>query len=373
MIRCALGRRKRAILAKLHPFPLRRAAMSHSFLSSRVVRPVPLGLLLAAPLPARAQSVSVAAVRAFTVHAPPAREVGFSPDGALLAVSSADGTIDLRRVADGAVARTLRHAGGVTAVAFSPDGRWLAGASYDGTVTLWSVADGAPARTLRGHAGTVWTVAFSPDGERIASGGEDRTVRLWRVGDGAALRTLAGHSRNVWSVAFTPDGRRVVSGSFDDTVRVWSVADDVPPLVLTGHTQAVVGVAVSPDGRWIASSGDDSSIRLWRADDGRLVRTIDVGNHTYKVAFSPDGRWLAAGGRARGAIGTFWHQLVGNNLSASPGPSLRLFRVSDGTLQQAVAAHGDDVWSVAFSRDGRWLSTSSEDGTVKLWTVSVRD
>src|SRR4051794_35491078 len=106
MIRCALGRRKRGKWAKLHPFPPRRAAMSHSSLLPLVpfvTRWVVLGLLLAAPSAVHGQSVSVGAVRVFPVHAPPAREVAFSPDGALLAVSSADGTIDLRRVPGGAV------------------------------------------------------------------------------------------------------------------------------------------------------------------------------------------------------------------------------------------------------------------------------
>jgi WD40 repeat protein len=94
--------------------------------------------------------------------------------------------------------------------------------------------------------------------------------------------------------------------------------------------------------------------------------------HIYSVAFSADGQWLASGGRARGAIGTLWHQVAGPRLSGSNAVSVRLWRVRDGALQQQLAGHSDDVSSVAFSPDGTRLATASGDMTVKLWRLSTR-
>lgn len=308
------------------------------------------------------------ASQTFADHAPPGREIAFSPNGGLVASSGADGVVTLRRVPDGTLVRTLEHEGGATALAFSPDGGSLATVGYDGTLRIWTLGSLAGPRAFAGHRGTIWTVAWSPDGQRIASGGEDSTVRIWRAEDGAPLRTLRGHARNVWSVDFSPDGRLLASGSFDHLVKLWDVETGTLVRTLSGSGEAVVHLAFSPDGATLATAGDDDMARLWRVADGALLRTYRVGNHVYSVAFTPDGQWLATAGRARSAVGTFAHQVAERWTGEATG--IRIWRVADGTLHQAITGHRDDVWSVAFSANGQWMASSSEDGTTKLWQLA---
>ena len=342
----------------------------YKMLLSRSV--IALGLSL--PVTAAAQAPTLSARLRYTIvdHTEVMRQIAFSPDGQLLATSSVDSTVRLWRLSDGKLARIIRHPEAVTSVAFSPDGQWLVSGSYDGAARLWRLGDGMLARTLKGHTGTVWSVAFSPDGQRVATSGEDKTIRLWRASDGALLSTLKGHTLNVWSVVFSPDGRLVGSGSFDKTIKLWRADTGALVRTLAGSGEAVTHIDFSPDGQLLASASDDKLIRLWRVSDGRPIRSLAGSDHVYAVAFSRDGQWLASGGRARGNLATLWQQFFGNRLLGGNGKTARLWRVSDGALQQELSGHSDDVWAVALSPDGKWLATAGLDKVVKVWTLDTR-
>jgi WD40 repeat protein len=319
------------------------------------------------PEPASDSPYRLTAERLLRLGDSPARELAFSGDGAFLATSNAAGMVALWPLGRRGRPRLI-HQPPVSSLAVSSDGALVATGSYDGAVRLWRAADLGLLRTLPTGGGTLWSVALSPDGAGVAAGGEDKVVRIWRIADGTLLHRLAGHSLNIWKLAYSPDGRILASSSFDRDVRLWDSTSGAPLRVLKGHEQAAVGLAFSPDGKLVASSGDDSTIRLWRAADGAPLRTIAAGNHIYRLAFSPDGRLLASSGRARGGVGTFFHQLTGG---ISPGPVVRLWRVADGALL-AAAPQPEDGMSIAYSPDGRWLATASEDGTATLWKIERR-
>jgi hypothetical protein len=115
-------------------------------------------------------------------------------------------------------------------------------------------------------------------------------------------------------------------------------------------------VAFSPAGDLLASGGDDASVRLWRVADGAPVNTLTGGSdHIYSVAFSHDGRWLASGGRETGTFGTLWKQITGNRLRGAASPTVRLWRVRDGALQQALTGRP--------TMCGRWRSARTENGS----------
>ena len=329
-----------------------------------------LSLLLSAcgssgPAPVMSGPRVQAALAAVWPAAAPARQAVFSPDGSLLATSDASGAITIRATRDWKTIAQLKHPGGATALHFANDGKRLFSAGYDGTIREWDLAQGKVVRILKGSGATLWTIDLSPDGKRLATGGEDAIIRLWNLDQPDKPAELRGHTRNIWEVRFSPDGRRLASCSFDYSVRLWDAEHNRAFKTLAGHKQSCVGLDYSPDGKILASGGDDSAIRFWRASDGALLKTIDNGRHVDKLAFSPDGRWIASGGHPHGMVGELWHQVTG---SGGEGGAVRIWRTGDAALV-ANLPHPDDVYWVAFSRDGRWLVTSGEDSRFRLWRL----
>ncbi|MFL6855522.1 MAG: WD40 repeat domain-containing protein [Sphingomicrobium sp.] len=296
----------------------------------------------------------------------PGRQALFSRDGALLAMADANGDVVVRRTSDWKLASRIHHPGGATALAFASNNNLLSG-GYDGVVRSWDLRSSGQLTQYAGAHGTLWTVDVSSDGRHVAAAGEDGIIRIWPIDSNAAPTLLKGHARNVWEVEFSPDGNQLASGSFDKSARIWDVRTGKLLRTLNGHEQAVVGLDLSRDGRRLVTGGDDSTIRLWRTTDGAPLKRVKAGNHIYSMDLSKDGRWLATGGRARGAVGTFWHQLTGAGGNARPA---KLWRISDMAMVAALP-HEDDVVSVTFSPDGRWLVTSSEDHKARLWRLTA--
>ena len=254
----------------------------------------------------------------------------------------------------------LGHSDNVTSVAFSPDGKYALSGSEDKTLKLWEVKSAKEIRTFNGHSETVNSVAFSPDGRYALSGSEDKTLKLWGVSSGREVRTFTGHSELITSVAFSPDGRYALSGSYDETLKLWNVSSGREVRTFTGDSEPVSSVAFSPDGRYALSGSWDKTIKLWELASGEEIRTLEGKSSdgmcssvmdcwVNSVAFSPDGKYA---------------------LSGSDDKTLKLWVVTSGREVRTFTRHSNRVNSVAFSPDGRYALSGGRDATLKLWDVS---
>ncbi|HUC83657.1 MAG TPA: WD40 repeat domain-containing protein, partial [Candidatus Acidoferrales bacterium] len=121
---------------------------------------------------------------AATLHGPaaPIRNAALSPHGRSLAVCVERENFARLFDCASSVGRELAgHRDFVSGVAFSPDGALLATGSMDGTIRLWKAPSGEPAAVLPGHMQETTDVAFSPDGRTLASIGLRESLKLWHL------------------------------------------------------------------------------------------------------------------------------------------------------------------------------------------------
>ncbi len=210
----------------------------------------------------------------------------------------------------------------------------------------------------------VWSVVSSCDGRLVATATHSGLINLWNPDTSELVDVLRGHTKIAWTAAFSLDDRWLAVGSVDQdevngAVIVWDVAKRSIIRRFVGHTKLVRSVAFHPNGKWLASCSTDGSVLLWDFDAGKLIGTLhQFDQMVTQLSFRPDGEYLAASCHDKNVVVWNFEEIserVQKNAFEPVAPTFRLQR------------HVQPVWSVAWSRDGRWLASGSEPGVIILW------
>jgi len=145
------------------------------------------------------------------------RRIALGSNGMLARTSTMDANIQIHNSTTGALITNLTDSSWVRAVAF--DGTNLFASGGNNIISLWNTTTWTAIRNLTGHPNAISTIAFDK-ASLIASGSMDKTIRLWNKFTGALVRILTGHTGNVNSIAFDNNGN-LASGSVDTTIKIW--------------------------------------------------------------------------------------------------------------------------------------------------------
>jgi eukaryotic-like serine/threonine-protein kinase len=249
------------------------------------------------------------------------------------------------------------HTAPIAALLLTPDGDTLISAGDDAIIRVWNLAcvrsnpespDACPPRSLEGHQAWITHLALSADGKRLLSSGVDMSFFSWELSSGASTE-LVGHEGMVRTAIFSPDMRYIISSSADRTVRIWDASTHDLLRIIEAD---VFEQLVSPDGQHLAMSTTDFKILLWSANDLLTQPTpLTLIGHegSPRLAFSPDSKYLA---------------------SAGGDEQLFLWEVATATHVVSLHEHQDFIYTLQFSPDGKWLATAGDDKTVRLWDVA---
>jgi WD40 repeat protein len=320
----------------------------------------------------------------------------FSPDSKRLAGWTSDQTIRIWDTATGKELRRIGEArgsringiyffGGTYAsnLAFSPDGSVLTVGTAGGTVRRWEVETGKELAEANGHRDLVHTLKITADGKNVVSAGVDRTVHVWDVGTGAELRHFALPG-DVTQTAFAPDGQSVAVGNPEGTLALWDVKSGKEMRKWPATRNGFAGLAFSADGKVLATRSFDQVLDLWDAATGKQLRSIGEtapgsinpgGNNILlshlsspvpNVFFSTDGTTLATVPPAE----TLAIRRFAGRRPASSGFAVRLWDVTTGKQLRPFDPRDGGTTAFASAPDGRTLATAVSDGSLYLWETA---
>ncbi len=332
-------------------------------------------------------------------HTAPLTSVRFDPQGGRLVTGSYDGTARVWEVATGKEIFALRgeHAGGVRDVGLSPNGALIltvgqrltaltannnqiplpAGmatdenAPADNAVRVWDATTGRQVVVIDGLKMEANQAIFSPDSRMIATAGKDGAVQLWEIATGKNIAELKGHKDGVNSVAFSPDGNSVVTAGEDHTARVWRVmnAAGAAQRFESRQTKAIQRVQFNFNGETIVSASSDGSVGFW-SPQGKLKEwglKANPGEVVSDVAFSPDYKFAVIASRRPEVTRKISDEKYRD---AQVWDLVRHKFVRTLKPKQRPTKHEERVTRVEYSPNGNYALTVSADGKAVVWETS---
>ena len=143
------------------------------------------------------------------------------------------------------------------------------------------------------------------------------------------------------------DDRFVATAGYDNQVILW----DQPSRRSIGrvvHDHLANQCAFSPDGSRLLTSSSDYTARLWSVPALQLLAVFNDQEDDVEMSVFHPSRELIA--------------------TASRDHRVRVYDFA-GTLRYTFAGHAADVISVEWARTGDEIITSSDDGTIKRWSL----
>lgn len=357
--------------------------------------------------------------------------LSFSTDGQpLLASGGTSGVISIWNLEKRRLQSVIKeaHDGAIISLHFFANEPVLMSASADNSIKMWifDTSDGDP-RLLRfrnGHSAPPLCIRFYANGRHILSAGQDRAFRLFSVVQDQQSRELSQRhvSRRAKKlrlkeeeiklkpvVAFDcaeireRDWCNVVTCHMDTTeAYVWRLQNfvlgehilnpseenrtPVKACVISacgnfavlgtaggwierfnlqsglsrgsyldkserrscGHDGEVVGVACDSTNTLMISAGYHGDIKVWNFRRRELNSRWEVGCPVVKIVYH----------RPNGLLATVADDLV-----------IRIYDVVALRMVRKFEGHNDRVTDLCFSEDGKWLLSSSMDGTLRIWDV----
>jgi len=231
-------------------------------------------------------------------------------------------------------------------------------------------------RFITTHKDGCRVAKFSPDGKLVATGSMDTSIKLLDVEKMLAysqvknetdditlarpvIRTFYDHTERVNDLDFHPTLPVLVSAAADCTIKFYDYSSSVKRgFKFLQDSHNVRTINLHPSGDYVIAGTEHNMIRLYDINTRQAFVSPNTDQNHFgpinQVRFTSDGKMFAS--CSKDGTVKLWD-----------GVTLRCFN----TIPQAHS--GQEVCTVQFSRNRKYLLTGGKDCMVYLWDLSTGD
>uniref|UniRef100_A0A673AXV7 Apoptotic protease-activating factor 1 n=1 Tax=Sphaeramia orbicularis TaxID=375764 RepID=A0A673AXV7_9TELE len=177
----------------------------------------------------------------------------------------------------------------------------------------------------------------------------------WLYASNLSLLVIHPHQGSIYSACFSHDGTKIASCGASKMLKVFKSKSGEKLMEIQAHDEEVLCCAFSPDDRLLATCSSDKKVKVWNVERAMLLRVFEE-EHEEQVNHCQ--------------FTNTTRRLLLATCSNDKFLNVKLWNLNKPSSQNTVFGHFEPVNHCCFSPDDNFLSTSSNDGTVKLFQVS---
>lgn len=241
---------------------------------------------------------------------------------------------------------------------------------------------GADVCLLQGHEDIIICLDVDWSGCWLATGAKDNTARLWRIDHTQKsyehYATYTGHAESLGAIALPQEPPALkpstsnpldhpppflLTGSQDKTIKKWEIARRPPSAqpsanpahppsralyTRKAHEKDINAISLNHNSTLFASASQDRTVKIWSVSDGS-VQGILRGHRrgVWSVRFGPkDTLPISGGDSSSGGLATSRHGLV---LTGSGDKTVKIWNLSDYSCIRTLEGHTNSVLKVLWT------------------------
>ena len=232
---------------------------------------------------------------------------------------------------------------------FNPHNNTIAIAKYN-IIEIWDISDRKLIKTLKGHEGRINSIQYCPTKDILVSTANDKSVIIWCLAYGSILRKIKDYKAMVHFTSFSQDGKSIISSADDKTFRVLDILAkdnyEEDGFEATYHKE-ITAISYNPSGQLIGIGSVDNKIRIFDAKGNYRFFLEGHNKPVRKISFSPVQNEIA---------------------SCSDDGTIKIWSITEKKNRLTIESYSKCVNSISYSPDGHYL-LSCFDNIVCIYDV----